>query len=138
MSKEFKLLEYTYARCVRRILGIKAAFVSRISNAEIYKRAKVPTFKSQIIQKQLALFGHILRLDNFHPDFLVCFKPHSNFQFAKPPSVFNRKGRPRASWTKQMFDLFSQDFPNFTRHQISMLAASRTRWRATTWRLSSS
>ena len=67
------------ARCLRVILRIPASFVSRISNAEVLRRAASKPFSQQVLKHQLCLLrraalaedGHPLRKDTFTNTVLV-------------------------------------------------------------------
>ena len=56
---DFAHLEYIHTRCSRRILKIKAAYWSRISNAAVLERAKFPAITTFVGRMQFALLGHI-------------------------------------------------------------------------------
>ena len=47
------------ARCLRKVLGIKHAFVSRISNADVLKAAGQIDFSKQLLRQQLKLYQKI-------------------------------------------------------------------------------
>ena len=50
-----------HARCVRRILRIPAAFVSRVANRVVFERAQVKPLSQQLLDRQLLFFVRILR-----------------------------------------------------------------------------
>ena len=135
---DFRKLDSVYTRCVRRILGIKAAYISRISNEDVMKKAAIPTLYSIIRQKQFALFGHVLRLSQADTDWRVCFQPGTNCSPCLPDGIKKRQGRPRAQWAEILFQLFQDKFPQYSRANIVALAQERNRWRAASWRLSMS
>ena len=60
--KHFKLIDGYYFRLLRRVLGIPASYISRVSNFTVWQRAGKPTTASQIVLKQqteiLLSFGH--------------------------------------------------------------------------------
>ena len=138
VKRDFRKLEAAYVRCVRRILGIKAAYISRISNETVLKRAGVPTFQSTVRLKQLTLLGHILRLGPTHPDWRVCFQPDLQCLPCLPAGILKRKGRPRARWAEELFSLITKQYPHYSRAEIATLAQNRDRWKVAAWRLSSS
>ena len=133
---DFQKIEREHLRCLRRILRIPAAFVSRISNDTVLKRAAVPTACAIIRRKQFQLFGHILRLDQDDPDWRVCFQPNTICSPVLPPGQHKRKGRPRLRWAETLFDVCKHKYPNMTRQDIYNLAQDRKRWRMATWSLS--
>ena len=72
------------AKCLRQILGIPAAFISRISNKELLRRADYPEATSSLLQAQLQIFGKVLRTPPtyqlhacaFHPGTLQAATSH--------------------------------------------------------------
>ena len=97
VTAQRRRLDGFHARCLRRILGIPPAFVSRISNKEVLARAAARPISEQILQRQLLMLGKIamspaqspLRCCTFVDDGLI-------------PLVgrhVRRIGRPRQDWT---------------------------------------
>ena len=93
-------LDGFYARCLRRVLGIPAAFVSRVSNKSVFEKACVQPLTEQISFRQLVLLGKVarspadslLRRCVFIDDTLI-------------PEVgrfVRRVGRPRLDWTTEL------------------------------------
>jgi len=86
-----------FARCLRRIMGIPPAFISRVSNAKVFAQAGVRPLSHQLLQKQLRLLGKVafspagspLRRDTFVDDSL---RPQIG-------RYIRRIGRPRQDWT---------------------------------------
>ena len=126
-KSDFKHLDYIHVRCLRRILGIKAAFYSRISNAEVLRRAGAECLEAYIRRKQLALLGHLLRRDPDHPDRLVCFEPNTDLQPRMPAGTRRRRGRPRLTWVASILPCF-RDFLGINNATIQTLAQNRSRW----------
>ena len=119
-------LEYIHARCLRRILKIKAAWWSRISNSEVLRKAKCAPILHHIRRKQLALLGHILRRPFDDPDRLSCFEPNTHLDPRRPPDCHRRVGAPRKTWFKTLEPLFSNNgIPKNTLHD---LAQDRNGW----------
>ena len=104
---DFAHLEYIHTRCIRRILKIKAAYWSRVSNAEVLRRAKFPCLTRFIRRKQFALLGHILRRPYTDPDRLCCFEPSINLDPRPPPNSKRSRGRPRTTWFESVFRDFA-------------------------------
>ena len=88
------------ARCLRRLLCIPAAYISRISNAAVLERAGAKAFSQQLLKHQLQLLrktalteaGDPLRKDTFIDSTLI-------------PQIgrfVRRVGRPRQDWTSQV------------------------------------
>ena len=127
LPADFRHLEYLHSRCLRRILGKKAAYISRISNAAILRLAKAETLESQIRRKQLKLLGHVLRKDLHDPDRLSCFQPDQHLQPRFPPGCRRRVGRPRLIWAETILPE-CQRIWNLSRTQICTLAQNRREW----------
>jgi ribonuclease HI len=134
-------LEHVHHRCVRRILGIKAAYVNRISNAEVRKRAGVKTILYYIRIEQYKFLGHILRLPLTHPDRLIIFKPDNTLTPQIPALPYagssnqNKKvGRPRVTWIGTLLPPLLR---THTVREILELATDTSRWFTATSRLCS-
>ena len=68
LPNDYAYLEYVHARCLRRILGIPAAYISRVSNAAVRDIAKVEPLQCRVRRNQMKLLGHILRRPYNPPD----------------------------------------------------------------------
>jgi hypothetical protein len=93
-------LDGVYARCLRRIWGIPSAYISRVSNAHVLEKADVEALSTQLLQKQLVLFGKVARAPANDPMRLNTFLPGS----LQPQigSCTRRVGRPREDWTTKL------------------------------------
>ena len=127
LPADFRHLEYLHTRCLRRILGKKAAYISRLSNAAILRLARAETLASQIRRKQLKLLGHVLRKDLHDPDRLSCFQPDQLLQPRFPHGCRRRVGRPRLIWAETILPE-CQRIWNLSRIQICTLAQNRREW----------
>ena len=125
LPSDFRRLEYLHTRCLRRILDKRAAYVSRISNAAIFRLAKVETLECQIRRRQLKLLGHDLRKDASDADRLCCFQPNTPLQPCVPPGCRRRVGRPRLVWAETILPVCERSW-NLSRIQILQLAQNRT------------
>ena len=100
VTAQQRRLDGFYARCLRRILHIPAAFVSRVSNKTVLARAGVVAFSEQLLKHQLDLLrrvavspaGSPLRRDTFIDD-TTCPQIGRFVRVA---------GRPRQEWTSQL------------------------------------
>jgi len=100
VTAQRRRLDGFQARCLRRLLHIPAAFVSRISNKEVFKRADVRPLSEQLLKHQLLLLrkvaistvGGPLRRDSFVG---ATTQPQIG-RFVR------RIGRPRQDWTSQL------------------------------------
>ena len=131
---DFSFLEYIYARCLRRILKIPAAFISRISHATVRSTAKVEPLQCKVRRRQMKLLGHILRRPPDHPDRLCLFEPDNHLTNRKPPDAVRRVGRPRTVWADTILPIIQKHL-QLNRDQIYNLAQNREEWYRETERL---
>jgi len=127
-ESDLRRLDYNHVRCLRRILKLKAAYVSRISNQEVLRRAGLPPFRVWVRENQYRLLGHILR----HPtaaDWQVCFQRDTQLEWRPPIGAKRRVGRPRDPWAEKLLRDFQKKYPHYDRRQIQILAQDRSRWR---------
>ena len=88
------------ARCLRRILHIPAAFVSRIPNAVVFAKAGVRPLTEQLLKHQLCLLHKAANTDAGSPLRRDTFVDASlNPQVGR---FVRRVGRPRLDWTNQL------------------------------------
>ena len=100
VTAQRRRLDGFYARCLRRILRIAPAYISRISNARVFSNAGRRPFSHQLLKHQLLLLrkvaispaGGPLRQDTFADSSL---QPQMG-RFVR------RVGRPRQDWTTQL------------------------------------
>ena len=104
-------LEYIHFRCLRRILGIKAALYRIVSDAEVLRRAGAECLEAYIHGKQLVLLSYILRREQDHPDRLVCFEPNIDLQLRMPAGTGCRRGRPRLTFAASISPCFRGFLP---------------------------
>ena len=90
------------ARCLRTILGIKCAFLSRVSNKEVLRRAGQPKILlAMILEQQLDQLGKLLRASDADP------LRKSAFAVGTTPVVafyVRRVGRPRKEWAPSIME----------------------------------
>ena len=82
-------------RCLRRSLGISAAFISRVSNAAVRDRAHAELLQCRVRRNQMKLLGHILRRPYDHPERLCIFEPNDDLEPRTAPDAVRRSGPPR-------------------------------------------
>jgi len=90
-------LDGFHARCVRKILGIAPAFISRVSNAFVLKQLSAYPLSKILLERQLMYFGHVA---NAHHDSVLwrsLFK--SEFVLHEPAL---KRGRPKDTWARKM------------------------------------
>ena len=89
LPTDFAYLEYIHVRCLRRILGIPAPYISRVSNAAVRDRVATVMNKRSALHEplqcrvrrnQMKLLGHILRRPYHHPDRLCIFEPNNDLE----------------------------------------------------------
>ena len=92
-------LDGFHARCLRRILGIPAAYISRVSNAAVFAEAGAKPITEQLTGRQLML----LRRVGKSPAGSSIRKNTLRGDSATPVVGFyiRRQGRPRYDWTSQ-------------------------------------
>jgi len=111
-------------RCLRKIIGVPPAYVSRISNAIVLGKAGHRSATDLLLKKRLQLFGKILRAPAEHPLRRACFIPGT---FVPTTEQYVRRvGRPCREWVK---DTISQ----VCQLSGSLLAASVVAAQKSTW-----
>ena len=74
--KHFQKLDSWYFQLLRRVLGIKSSYYSRISNKEVWKQAGRPVTPSQsVLSQQFRLLLQTLQADRMDPVHHVAFGP---------------------------------------------------------------
>ena len=105
MSKPNRsIIDGAQARHLRRILGIPAAYISRVRHSTIRKKAHGRRASTEIFRAQLRWFGHILRKPATDPLRIVLFGPSQNLKGYIPQSGRRKKGRPNQDWAQSLFD----------------------------------
>ena len=93
-------LDGFYCRCLRRVLGIPAAFFSRVSNKQVFDKAGVLPLSDQVLMRQLILLGKAGRSP---PDSLVRRCVFCDDSLTPQVGRFVRRvGRPRFDWASQV------------------------------------
>ena len=92
--KHFHKLDSWYFQLLRRVLGIKSSYYSRISNKEVWKQAGRPATPSQsVLSQQFRLLLQTIQADRQDPVHHVAFGPaykdrvamHKNHKRGPPP-----------------------------------------------------
>ena len=87
-------------RCIRQILNIKPAFVSRVSNVEVLSRAKYKSASDILGERQQSLMRKVLRATAGHPLRTCCFVGSTTYPLN---DFYVRKlGRPYNEWVKHV------------------------------------
>ena len=91
------------ARCLCKILGIAHSFWSRISNAEVLRRANSSRVSLAIQRQQMVLMGRIAR-GELGEQVRECFFMAGTCQLPPLPGR-RRVGRPRHTWRQSVHEL---------------------------------
>ncbi len=125
-------LESMHSRCLRRILNVKAAYISRVSNKTVRRRAKAVTMHTFVRRLQYDLLRTIILLPDLHPLRMVVFEPFTDLEQRVPALPYsannNRKlvrGRPRKTWYSILVPPLLQ---RFSYSHITILANDKDRW----------
>ena len=97
---EIRRLNGFQCRCLRVIMGIKASFISRVSNASVLQQSAQLKFGLQLMRQQLILYGRIARAGPDDPLRKLTFLP-GTLQSAASRYV-RRVGRPRNEWAAML------------------------------------
>ena len=110
-------------RCIRSIIGIKPAYYSRISNADVLQRSG-HILATNLLKRQLQLLGKVLRAPEGHPLRTCSFVPNSN----RPATdrYVRRVGRPCKEWVPEMIKVAVSRFGSWS--ATESLAQSKAIW----------
>ena len=93
---DIRRLDGFQCRCLRKILKVPPSFYSRVSNAEVLRRAGHASASSLLLQRQLVLFGRVARGPDDSPCKVVSFIPGTWTPATN--RYVRRVGRPRKEW----------------------------------------
>ena len=89
------------ARCLRKILGIRCSFISRVSNAQVLALAGIPAVSVATLRLQLVTLGKLAHSDLHAPLRQAAF--HSDLWIPTTAMFIRRVGRPRQTWAEQVW-----------------------------------
>ena len=92
---ELRRVDGFYARCLRRVLRVPPAYISRVSNDTVLRRARRTSLSTRLRQQQLILLGKVARRADEDPVRRCVFEPGGLVQ---RPMGQRKRGRPRRSW----------------------------------------
>ena len=115
-------------RCLRKILGIKPSFISRVSNADVLTKAQHPSASLILQKRQLQLFGKVLRSPEAHTLHSVSFVP-SLFWKPRTDRYVQRKGRSNREWAPDVTKLALRNTRTWER--LRQLSQSKQVWNDT-------
>ena len=102
-ESSIKVMDAWYMKSLRRVAGIKPAFINHVSNAKVYAKTRTVPISQLWKQRAMKYYGHVLR----HPTdtiSTVCFCaeliPRHLYTNAS-----NRMGRPKQHWLPQISKL---------------------------------
>ena len=126
---EKKRLDAFHCRCLRRIHGIKDAYYSRVSNADVLAIAGSKPMRNRLLDHQLQLYGHIARKDDGDPIREAVLTTYT----IRPRKHEGRRrvGRPRHQLNNEVFRIALKVAGN-TANLAEMLAnteTARARWK---------
>ena len=64
---EQRRLNGFHCRCLRKIVGIPSAYISRVSNVRVLKEAQEAPLERQLLRQQLLLYGRLIRAPSADP-----------------------------------------------------------------------
>ena len=99
---ERRRLDGFQARCLRRVLGIQAAYYSRVSNASVLAQAGQLPLSQQLLRHQMIYMGNVARRPDHDPVRSSIFQEGTIH--LRPLSGMRRVGRPRLKWASTVFD----------------------------------
>ena len=90
---EVNKLNAFQSRCIRKLIGVKPSYWSRVSNQTVLQTVGAKPFSQMLLQQQLQYFGDIARRPTGHVLRDMIFQA-SNTNLVQVPGP-RRKGRPR-------------------------------------------
>jgi hypothetical protein len=86
-------------RCLRRIIGVAPAYISRVSNNAVLSMASYRCATHLLLKRRLQLFGKILRSPEGHPLRTAAFIPGTSTPATE--RFVRRVGRPAKEWVRE-------------------------------------
>ena len=113
------------AKCIRQILRVPSSFISRVSNAEVLRRAGVRKATEFLVQQQLMQLGNVLRAA---PSTALHYTSLIPGTLQPATSRFiRRRGRPHKEWIPSVLpEAFRRMQPH---EQLHELAQDRGAWK---------
>jgi hypothetical protein len=97
---ETRRLNGFHCRCLRVILNIKVAFISRVSNASVLQTSSQLQLSKQLLKQQLILYGKVARSPDADPLRMLTFVPGTLLPLTG--QYVRRVGRPRNEWVSML------------------------------------
>jgi len=90
-------LDGFHARCIRKIINVAPAFISRVSNAFVLKQVSAYPLSTTLLERQLLYFGRVARLN---ADSVLRHSLFSHDYALREPAL--KRGRPRDTWARKV------------------------------------
>ena len=94
-------LEWLSLSLLAGCLGIRVAFISRISNAAVLRESGQTHLGRQLVKQQLLLYGKVARSPNADPPRMLTFLPGTLLPVTG--HYVRRIGRPRNEWAAMLY-----------------------------------
>ena len=114
-------------RCIRQIIGVRPSWLSRVSNAEVLSRAGHTAASTQLLYRQMLLFGDVLRASENSLLRRCTFAPNS--LTPKTAVGVRRVGAPSREFAPTMLKHAARIFGDV--HAASAAAQSGPAWKHT-------
>ena len=101
IKAEVKKLNAFQSRCLRKLIGVKPSYWSRVSNQTVLQTVGAKPFSQLLLQQQLQYFGDIARRPTGHVLRDMIFQAHDT-KLVQVPGP-RRKGRPRNTWAAKLY-----------------------------------
>ena len=99
-AAELNKLDAFHHKCLRRIARVQPSFYSRVSNQAVRDMLGAKPLRHTILKQKLLYFGEVASRSSGSATRDTVFMPDSIK--LKAPHAKRRRGRPRASWAKQL------------------------------------
>ena len=102
LKADKRRLDSFHCKCVRKILGIRHSYVSRVSNAEVLTQAGERPLSDLLLDRQVKMYGKIA-ISGSHSLVrkVVCQADGTPKNWA----AHRRRGRPRQQWAQEVYKL---------------------------------
>ena len=87
-------------RCIRKIIGVKPSYISRVSNKDVLTKAGHRPISELLRKRRLQLLGKVLCAPPDHPLYTACFIPGTLTPATE--QFIRRVGRPAKEWVKEV------------------------------------
>ena len=99
-AADIRRLDGFQNRCIRKIIGVKPSYISRVSNKDVLTKAGHRPISELLRKRRLQLLGKVLRAPPDHPLYTACFIPGTLTPATE--QFIRRVGRPAKEWVKEV------------------------------------